>query len=174
MLQNYNKYKLMRIFLYSATESFRLRELSRMSRISPLSVTNYLKEFQKQGIVVRYVKRGIPYYRAERDNNDFRMFQKISVQYELHASGLIDHLWNTLAPQVIIVYGSHAKGDAIERSDIDIFIIGKEQSVDLALFEKKLNKKVHLMFSPDVRKISAELKNNLINGIILKGYLKVC
>ncbi len=43
--------------------------------------------------------------------------------------------------------------------------------MDLTEFEKKLGKKIHLMF--EAKSISNELKNNLINGIILKGYWKV-
>ena len=44
MLNKYNRYKLLKIFLFNPTESFRLRELSRLSKISPPSVVNYLKE----------------------------------------------------------------------------------------------------------------------------------
>lgn len=99
--------------------------------------------------------------------------KKISIIYELNESGLVDFLWDKLAPDAIILYGSHAKGEAIEESDIDMFIIGKEKKVDLKEFERKLGKKLHLMFQSDIKKISKELKNNLINGIILKGYLKI-
>ncbi|PIU75730.1 hypothetical protein COS75_02635, partial [Candidatus Pacearchaeota archaeon CG06_land_8_20_14_3_00_35_12] len=68
MLQKYNRYKLLKIFLDYPTESFRLRELSRMSKISPVSVINYLKEFEKEELIRKYEKRGIPFYVAERDN----------------------------------------------------------------------------------------------------------
>ena len=71
MLQKYNRYKLLKIFLYSPTESFRLRELSRLSSISPLSVMHYLDEFEKEGLIEKYNKRGIPFYRAKRDNEKF-------------------------------------------------------------------------------------------------------
>jgi len=64
MLENYNKYTLLKVFFDSSTESFRLRELSRMSKISPPSVVNYLKEFVKDGLVKKYEKRGIPFYKA--------------------------------------------------------------------------------------------------------------
>ena len=173
MLQKYNRYNLLRVFFYSPTESFRLRELSRLSKISPVSVINYLKEFEKEGLIKRYTKRGIPFYQAMRDNEKFILYKKISVIYELNESGLVDFLWNKLAPDAIILYGSHAKGEAIEESDIDVFIIGKEREIDLKEFEKKLGKKLHLMFQSDIKKISKELKNNLINGMILKGYLKI-
>jgi len=174
MLKNYNKYKLLKVFFDYPTESLRLRELGRLSGISPLSVMNYLKEFGKESLIRRYEKRGIPFYQAERGNEKFILFKKLSIIYELNDSGLVDELWEKLSPESIILYGSYAKGESVENSDVDIFIIGKEKKLDISPFEKKLNKGIHLMFEQDMGKISKELKNNLINGVVLKGYLKIC
>ncbi len=172
MLQKYNRYKLLKVFFDNPTESFRLRELSRISAISPVSVMNYLKEFENEGLIKKYEKRGIPFYISERDNEKFILYKKISILYELHESGLVDFLWNKLSPDAIILYGSHAKGEAIETSDIDIFVIGKEKKLSLDKFERRLGKRIHLMFDI-IERIPKELKNNLINGIVLKGYFKV-
>ncbi len=173
MLEKYNRYKLLKIFLDSPTESFRLRELSRLSKISPPSVMNYLEEFEKEGFIKKYEKRGIPFYQAIRENEKFVLYKKISIIYDLESSGLVDELWEELSPEAIILYGSYARGESIENSDVDIFIIGKEKKVSLEKFEKRLNKKVHLMFESDIKNISKELKNNLVNGIILRGYLRI-
>lgn len=173
MLKNYNRYKVLKVFLDNPTEDFRLRELSRLSSISPLSVINYLKEFEKEDLIRRYKKRNIPFYRANREDKKFILYKKISILYELNEVGLLDFLWEELAPEAIILYGSYAKGESVEGSDLDIFILGKEEKIKVEEFEKKLNKKVHLIFEEDFKKISKELKNNLINGIILRGYLKV-
>jgi len=173
MLQKYNKYKLLKIFMDSPTDSFRLRELSRLSKISPPSVMAYLKEFEKQSLIKSYIKRGIPFYKASRENEDFILYKKICIIYELHSSGLIDYLWETLSPVAIILYGSYAKGESIEDSDIDLFILGKEGNTKIEPFEKKFGKTIHLFFEPEINSISKELKNNIINGVILKGYLKV-
>lgn len=173
MLEKNNKYKVLKVFLFNPTESFRLRELSRITNISPPSVINYLKELEKEELIRSYVKREIPFYKAERDNEDFKQYKKIAVQYELHKSGLIEHLWQKLSPDAIILYGSYAKGESIEKSDIDIFIIGEEKKLNLEEYEKKLGAEIHLMFDKNPKKIPNELKNNLINGIVLKGYFKV-
>src|SRR3989344_362525 len=172
MLKKYNRYKLMKLFLDNPTDSFRLRELSRLSGISPLSVMNYLKEFEKEELIKKYEKRKIPFYQALRDNEKFILYKKLSIIYELNESGLVNFLWEKLSPEAIILYGSHAKGESIETSDIDIFIIGKERMINLDEFEKKLGKTIHLIFNENVSKIPKELKNNLINGIVLKGYFK--
>ncbi len=174
MLQDYNKYKLLKVFLNSPTESFRWRELSRLSRISPLSVRNYLREFEKENLITKYEKRGIPFYRANRDDENFKLCMRLSIIYELNTSGLVDFLWNKLAPEAIILFGSHAKGEAIEGSDVDIFILGaEEREPDIKEYEKKLNKRVHVLIEAKKSGMSDEFKNSLINGIILKGYLKL-
>lgn len=157
----------------SPNDHFRLRELSRLSGIAPLSVSNYLKEFQEEGLIKKFVKREIPFYISNINNEKFILYRKLSIIYELNESGLVNYLWENFSPAAIILYGSHAKGEATENSDIDIFIVGNEEKLDLKKYEKALGKEIHLMFQKNPEKISKELKNNLINGIILKGYFKV-
>ena len=173
MLQKNNKYKLLKIFLFNPTEEFRLRELSRLSKISPPSVMAYLKKFEKEELIKSFKKRGVPFYKSEIDGEKFREYKKIGILFELNDSGLTDFLWDELSPKAIILYGSFAKGESLEESDIDLFIIGKEKKIRLEEFEKKLERKIHLMFDDNPKNIPNELKNNLINGIVLKGYLKM-
>lgn len=173
MLEKYNRYKLLKIFLDFPLEKFRLRELARDSKISPPSVINYLKEFENEDLIRKQNNRGIPFYRANIDNKKFREYKKLSILSELNNSGLIDFLWQKLSPKAIILYGSWAKGESTDNSDVDVFIIGKEKRLDLNSFEKILNKKIHLMFDDNPKKIPNELKNNLVNGIILRGYFKL-
>ena len=173
MLNKYNRYKLLRLFLDSPTESFRLREIARLTKISPPSVINYLKEFEKDGLIRRQIKREIPFYNSIRDNSNFILYKKISILFELNDSGLIDYLWDKLSPEAIILYGSFSRGESIENSDVDLFILGKNKNIDLINFEKKLNKRLHILFKESTKEIPNELKNNILNGVILKGYIKV-
>ncbi len=173
MLNKYNRYKLLRLFLDSPTESFRLREIARLTKISPPSVINYLKEFEKEGLIRKQIKREIPFYTSIRDNSNFILYKKISIIFELNNSGLIDYLWDKLSPEAIILYGSYSKGESIENSDVDLFILGKDKNIELANFEKKLNKRIHILFKESIKEIPNELKNNILNGVILKGYIKV-
>jgi len=173
MLNKYNRYKLLKVFLDSPTDTFRLREIARLTEISPPSVLNYLKEFEKEGLIRRQLKRELPFYTAIRDNEEFILYKKISILFELNKSGLVNYLWDKLSPEAIVLYGSFAKGESVEGSDIDLFVLGKEKNIELAEFEKKLNKKIHLLFKNSLKEVSKELKNNLLNGLILKGYVRV-
>ncbi len=173
MLEKYNRYNILKVFLNSPTESFGLREIARLTNLSPPSVINYFKDLEKSNLIKRILRKNIPVYTAMRDNPEFILYKKISIIFELNKSKLTDYLWNSLSPEAIILYGSHAKGESIEDSDIDLFVLGKEKNLKLDTFEKKLNKKIHILFKTSLKKISNELKNNILNGIILKGYIKV-
>ncbi|MEK6933632.1 MAG: nucleotidyltransferase domain-containing protein [Nanoarchaeota archaeon] len=173
MLEKYNRYNVLKLFFDSPTESFRLREISRFAKISPPSIMIYLKEFERDGLIKKQTKRNIPFYSAMRDDPNFVIYKKISILFELNIKGLIDYLWDNLSPKAIVLYGSFAKGESIEDSDIDLFILGKKRDLEVTEFEKKLNKKIHLLFKESLKDMSNELKNNILNGIILKGYIKV-
>lgn len=173
MLQNYNKYALLKVFFVSPTESFRLRELARLSGISPPSVMNYLSQFLKEGLIEKYQKRGVPFYRSQRENEKFILYKKIALIFELNDCGLVSYLWEKLSPEAIVLFGSAARGESIESSDIDICIVGREARVNINKYEKSLNSSVHLIFEQDSRIVSPEFKNNLANGIVLKGYLRL-
>lgn len=178
MLENNNKYKLLKVFLESPLDSFRLRELSRIAKISPASVMAYLKKFKNEELIIIYEKRGIPYYKANRENEKFIIYKKISIIYELYNCGIVDDIWDKFAPQAIILYGSHVKGESTDESDIDIFIVSDKININMILkfnkgkYEKQLGKEIHLM-GDSVKNTPNELKNNLVNGIVLKGYFKI-
>lgn len=171
MFENNNTYKILKVFLSDSLEEFGLRELSRITKISPASVKTHLQILQKQNLVEQIIRRNSPFYRAKRDSQIFKTTQKISTIYQLEISKTLDYLQETLSPKAIILYGSYSKGDAIKSSDIDLFIIGQELKVSKSKYEKILGKSLHLVFERCLNGISPELKSNIINGIILRGYL---
>ncbi len=173
MLQKYNRYKVLKVFLESPLEKFGLREISKMTKISPVSVMNYLKEFEKEELIKKETRKNLPVYSGMRDNSKFIFYKKLSILSELNNSGVVEYIWEKVSPQAIVLYGSFARGESIENSDIDLFILGKEIPIKLENFEKILNKKIHLLFSETLREVRKELKNNILNGIILSGYIKV-
>ncbi|NPE26878.1 ArsR family transcriptional regulator [Methanococcoides sp. SA1] len=171
MFTNNNTYKILKIFLDDPLEEFGLRELSRLVKISPASVKTHLQTLRKQNLIKKITRKNSPLYQAKRDTQEFKTAQKISTIHQLETTETLPHLQQTLAPKAIVLYGSHAKGDAIKSSDIDLFIIGKETKINLTKYEKILNKPIHLIFENSLEKIPSELKSNIINGIVLRGYL---
>ena len=74
--------------------------------------------------------------------------------------------------KLVAVSSSLASGNVKERSDIDLFIECKKEELDMHLFEKKLGRKIELHFKENFSLYPKELKNNIINGIVLRGFLE--
>ncbi|MDP3027824.1 MAG: nucleotidyltransferase domain-containing protein, partial [Nanoarchaeota archaeon] len=105
-------------------------------------------------------------------SDKFKQLKRISNFSKILDSGLVDFLNEKFPPEAISVIGSYSRGEDIKDSDIDIIIISKKEyySVSLINFEKKLNRKIHLIITY-YDKMSNEFYTNLINGIVLYGYL---
>ena len=108
---------------------------------------------------------------ANLENPRFINKKRIFNLNQLYESGLVDFLIKECSPSMISVTGSYSKGEDIEKSDIDLVIItDKEKSMDLTNFEKRLSKRIHLIIT-NYKKMSEEFYINLINGLILYGYV---
>jgi predicted nucleotidyltransferase len=176
MWKNYNKYKVLKVFFDDPLPKggFQLREIGRLAKLAPKSVGIYLDELIKEELVLKEPHRlhKYPVYYANRDEASFKLYKKLDLVASLFETGLVDHLYDTFVPGCIILFGSAARGEDVSESDLDIFIEAEGKSVDLSKFEKKLGRKINPFFSSGFQKLSPELRNNIVNGIILKGYLK--
>lgn len=178
MLQNYNKWMVLKAFFDDPLpegNGFQLREISRTVRIATPSVKRYLNELEKEELIIKFKHRvnNYPVYRANRDSEKFLFFKKIDTLISVNESGLLGYLQTKCMPDVIILFGSASRGEDLKHSDIDLFLLCEESEVDLFNYEKRLNRKINLLFSENFNILSKELKNNILNGTILKGYLKV-
>lgn len=173
MLQNYNKYGVLSIFFDNPRKEFYIRDISRRLELAVTSVTNYLKELTKEGFLIKSKEGLYPSYKANRDDNNFKFYKKIHNIINIKNSGIIQYLEDKCLPNSIVLFGSYAKGDDIENSDIDIFVEAKEKKINIEKYEKLLNRKINIFFFKDFNKLSKELRNNIINGVKLEGYLKV-
>ena len=171
MLQN-NKTKIMRLFFDAPSESFHIRQISRKTGIATTSVRKYIDALLKEGMIT--AKKGIYIsYKAERESDAFRFYKKIDTIERIHSSGLLDYIYNSCSPDSIILFGSSSRGEDNEESDMDLFIQAKEKKLNLEKFEKIFSRKITPFFEENFPRLSNELKNNILNGIVLKGYIKV-
>jgi len=176
MLQKCSILKVARVFFNEPTKSHYLIEISKKSGIAHTSVKQYLNELKKQSIITENFetkgKRKFPIYKADLDSSEYRSYKMISNQLQLKESDIIKFLNDKLMPKTIVVFGSYSRGEDIEDSDIDIFIECKEENLDLSKYEKILKRRIQLHFKRDFSEYPKELKNNIMNGIILRGFLE--
>ena len=175
MLQKSSIEKVLELFFNFPTKVFTLKEVSSRVKIAHTSVKKNLQDLAKHGLVQissdKKGKRKFTIYKANAGGL-FRNYKKIYNLSLLTESGIIEHIRNRIMPKSIILFGSYSRGEDDETSDIDIFVEAKQEKIDTSKFEKKLCRKIQLHFNPDFKSYSSELKNNIINGTVLYGFLE--
>ena len=173
MIQNYSRYRILQEFFNFPRRNFHMREISRAVKIAQPSTLAHLKALLNEGFILREKKGIYPTFIANRDNELFKHYKKFNLVSRIYQEGLLDYIYDNCMPNAIIIFGSASKGEDIEESDIDIFIQAPEKRLALGKYEKSLNRRISLFFEEDFHRLSNELKNNILNGIILKGYIKI-
>lgn len=173
LLKGYALFNVLNVFFDDPVKDFQLRGISRLIRLAHKSVLIYLNQLLKSGLIKVNTKTLYKSYNANTESPVFQMYKKTTNQMKICESGLVDYLYEKLMPNVIVLFGSYAKGTDVKTSDIDIFIEAKEEKLDVSKFEKELGRKIHLVFEKDIKDLSKELKNNIINGIVLSGNLRL-
>jgi len=158
-------------FIKEPEREFHVRELAKLTKKSPSTISKYLKQLERNNILISEKKLNHLFFKANSENPSFKdqkLFYNIKI---IRDSGLINHLKDKYDPEAIILFGSFAKAENIERSDIDILIITpSKKEINLEKFEKKLKHKIQLFLHSKKDKINKKLLNTFINGIKLEGY----
>lgn len=176
MLQKSSVYKTAEFFFVNPTKTSYLADISRSIKLAHTSVKKNLDKLVKLGLLIETVeKKGgriFPIYRANLDNKTFKKYKIIHNISAILDSGLTEHIEEKLMPKSIVLFGSYLRGEDSENSDIDLFVECKKEEINLNSFEKKLGRKIELHFNDKFNSYPKELKNNIINGKVLSGFLE--
>lgn len=177
MLQKCSSWNVAQVFFNEPTEEHYLMEISRKSNLSHTSVKKHLKTLREERIITEREqekgKRTYTLYKANLEEQKYKKLKKIDLINRLWSKGLVKHLKDNYQPDCIVLFGSAARGEDTEESDIDLFLQTKGKKRDLEEFEEKLNRKIQLHLSPEPQNYPKELKNNIANGTVLHGYLDI-
>ncbi len=176
MLQKSSMFRTIEIFFVNPTKKNYLMNISRSIGLAHTSVKKNLDKLVKLGLIIESVEkkgeRKFPIYKANIDNISFKKHKRIYNLSSLFESGIIEFIEEKLMPKSIVVFGSYQRGEDIESSDIDLFVECKEEELNIVKFEKKLGRKVELHFKEKFDLYPKELKNNIINGVVVNGFLE--
>lgn len=175
MIQKSNIMDVLAPFFQEPTKTQYLMGISRKIKLAHTSVKKALFRLVREGIVIETVekrgKRRFPVYKADINSDRFRELKRQDNLQKLTDSGLLDYLEQKLSPKSMVLFGSYQRGEDLEDSDIDLFLECEEEEMGLERYEKMLGRKIQLHFKEDFTKYPSELKNNIINGTIMRGYL---
>lgn len=179
MLQNCNTLKVAGVFFQEPSKEHYLKQISKKSKLAHTSVKKILKDLKKEDIIKeKKYQRGsryFPVYFANTETKKYKHYKKIFNLDKIYSSGIIEFLKTETMPETIVLFGSYLKGEDTEESDVDLFIQAKSSQTDTKLkkFEKKLGRNIQLHFKEKFQDYNAEMKNNILNGLILYGYLEI-
>ncbi len=143
-----------------------IRALARQLRVSPPTVLELAKPLLRRGLLQR-TRMGRSIVLSAVFEEDFIYHKKWANLFLLLDSGLIRKI-SGLLPKTIILFGSYARGEDHERSDIDLAVDG-EVPFSLAAYERILHRPIQVhRLGKDVPPLLLE---NIREGILLEGVM---
>ena len=169
------KQKIKNYFFENPTKKLRVRHIERIVNVPLPSAIKYVKELKKEEILKESEISGVKFYSADRNSTNFLIEKRLFNVKSIHDSGLIEQIIKQDKNPLIILFGSYSLGEDLEESDIDLYIEGNGKGgLKLDKFEKILNRKIQIFTFKSIKNIqNKDLANNIINGIVLNGYLEV-
>jgi len=134
--------ELLNLYFTNPNKRFYLRELERILGFSAGNIRRELIKLKKKGLFLTENKGNLTYYYL---NKSFPLFQELKsiISKTSGAPKMIkDSLKKIKEIEYAFIYGSFAKGEEKEASDIDLFIIGKVNEDKLIDETNKLEKKL--------------------------------
>ena len=162
-------------FFTNPTTKLRVREIERTLKLPLPSVIRYCKELEKEEILGVIITGRVHFYTANRGSEKYILEKKLYNIKKLYETGLIEYIRQELSNPAIILFGSFAKGEDLEKSDIDLYIeTPSKKNVNLEKFKKLLKREIQIHQHKSLNEISnPHLANNIINGIVLNNYIEV-
>ena len=135
MLGRKSSKSILKLFLSRPWVELRITDITRQAKIAKMSAIKWTRELLRYGILSPVSRGG---YVLNRNNP---VVVHLSIAYN------IDHLKNRIGKiedTEVFIYGSFARGENTEKSDIDILVIGK----DRGLIEKisKIDMRIKVSF----------------------------
>ena len=169
--------EIMRFLSLNSGKEFNARGLALGLDVSQPAIMKALPKLDEEELIIMRKDKDSGRFSIKLNINkkeiiDFKRVENLRLIYE---SGLADFLIDSFPSSLsIILFGSYSLGEDNYDSDIDIAIIGeKEKMVELEGFEKIFGKKIFLHFYKNLKDINKNLRENICNGILLKGGIEL-
>ncbi|MFA5382889.1 MAG: nucleotidyltransferase domain-containing protein [Candidatus Micrarchaeia archaeon] len=169
------EWKIIELFAENSTKSYFVKEISRLLNISSGSSSKLCFKLSKENILIKKQRGNIIFYSLNQDLFYVKELKKLIFLSKLKNYKKI--LQNN-EYQSVVLYGSYANGEYIEKSDIDLLIITNidEKKVRKNLESLyKLNKEISILVFPFSKWLELKKKNEPIykeiiaNNILLYG-----
>jgi predicted nucleotidyltransferase len=150
-------------FFYSGLQRLQMSNITKKTKYDFKTVQKYLAELTKQDLIKKHTDLTFPTYEANYRSKYFLITKRNKIVDEIFQSKLPQLLEKQYGDVGCILFGSCARGDFYEDSDIDIFIQHKERKINLKQFENRLNRKINIFFETKWQNLSEGMKTGILN-----------
>lgn len=162
----------LRPFFEDCYRRVNVREYAKIMHISPPTASKILDSYHHENLLSKEKFRNYIMFYADKDNKQFTDLSRMYWSIELKE--LIDIMEKGLTGPTIILFGSLAKAEVKQDSDIDLAVFAHKKNLNLSIFEKKIKRKIQIFWFASIKSVkNKELANNIINGYTLKGRLQL-
>lgn len=166
---------MLKLFFNSPTKEWHFEEILKQANITRSKGAGWLKVFLRQGLVKKVKEKGkMPHYIGNYESPAFKAQKKVYALQQLEKSGFLAHLISLEKAKTVIIFGSMARSDWYDASDIDIFIYGDDAELEMGKYELKLNREIQLFTAKNkkaLNKLGPGLLKNIAAGYFVKGSL---
>ena len=144
MLIPIQRRKILEVFVSDPAKEIHLREISRLSKASLNNVNNTLRQFVKDGLFKRREVSNMSFFKPNLDNEDLlKLFEYLELKrkdefygknkniarlLEKYTTNVIDLSKRQI--QLVVLFGSVARGEWVKGSDIDILAVSSNKDSD--------------------------------------------
>ena len=151
-------------FALHGHEPHHVRGLQRRSGLSMSSLNRELGRLEGRGLVKRIVARGRMLYRANDDDPAWKTLRQLVRDFADPAEVVEEAIAGIEGIEIAFVFGSFARGDARDDSDVDVLVVG-DVAEDASLGRQAAEASVLLGRPVEVRSYTpARLERQLASG----------
>ncbi len=168
--------EILRLLFIKTGKSLNQRQIAKSLNVSQPAIMKALPTLKKENFILIKKSKETKRWSIKLNTNNHEIMQlkRADNLKQIYESKLADFLEKEYAGATIILFGSYSRGDDTINSDIDIAVIGrKEKILNLEKFEKILIREIRINFYDSFKNIHKNLKENLFNGIVLSGGIKL-
>ncbi len=164
MMSKKSPNKILRLFVKNPTSEMQLKHIESATKLAKLSVLKWTKELARQKLLTTRSIGRTTLYTLSRENPSVKQFRILhNIDYINAKLGNID--------SQIFLYGSFARGENDEKSDIDLLVISKDRDIIKKL--KVLDDRIKVSFYSPLEWSMAARKDKVFFNNVEKDKIRL-
>ncbi len=155
LFKKYVQWRILAHFMENPATSFHIKQLARIIRVSPASVSSAVKSFESEGLLLKEEKGLAHIFRLNMDNSLVAPLKKAyGIAFVLSSKPKEKFLEIDSHIISLALFGSYAEGSFDEKSDIDFLVVTPTRKENLIISAKRLEEELKKEVSLSVLKLS--------------------